>query len=45
MRNYLLRLYDWFTGIIRKVFKPRTNLISQRSRYTWDKQGKTVLFI
>ena len=45
MKNYILRLYNWFTAMIRKVFKSRTSLISQHSRYTWDKQGKTVLFI
>ena len=45
MKNYMLRLYNWFTGMIRKFFTSGPGSIAQRGRYTWDKQGKTVLFI
>ena len=45
MKDYLMRLYNWFSGVIRKIFLVRMELFNAQGKYTQDKESKVVLFI
>lgn len=45
MKNYLMRLYNWFVNVIRKISLEKMEILSAPRKYTMDKESKVVLFI
>ena len=45
MKDYLMRLYNWFSSVIRKISLVGTELFDGPRKFSRDKESKVVLFI
>ncbi|HUH33069.1 MAG TPA: hypothetical protein VLZ28_03895 [Daejeonella sp.] len=45
MKNYLMRLYNWFSNVIKKISLVKMELFNIPPKFTRDKESKAVLFI
>ena len=45
IKNYVIRVFNWFTGLIRRSFRTNDDLLEIQVKYTRDKVSKVVLFL